>query len=109
MSARAKSDLPSNERPVPIHRAAAAATDERTMDKLPDDAMILLPARDLVLFPGMVLPIVVGRGGSIAAAQEAARNERPLGVVLQRSAEVEDPGPAETCTGSAPSPTSCAT
>ena len=54
------------------------------MDKLPDDAMILLPARDLVLFPGIVLPIVVGRGGSIAAAQEAARNERPLGVVLQR-------------------------
>ncbi|NJK33088.1 MAG: hypothetical protein HC927_12140 [Deltaproteobacteria bacterium] len=40
------------------------------MSKLPDDALVLLPVGDLVLFPGMVVPIVVGRAGSIAAAQE---------------------------------------
>ena len=49
------------------------------MAKPPDDALILLPVRNLVLFPGMVLPIVLGRGASIAAAQEAVRREKPLG------------------------------
>ena len=57
--------------------------------------MILLPVRNLVLFPGIVLPIVVGRGNSIAAAQEAARKELPLGVVLQRDPAVETPGPED--------------
>ncbi len=65
------------------------------MSKLPDDALILLPVNDLVLFPGMVVPIVVGRVGSIAAAQEAARNELPLGIVLQGNAAAKDPGPED--------------
>jgi ATP-dependent Lon protease len=65
------------------------------MNKLPDDQMILLPVRNLVLFPGIVLPIVVGRGNSIAAAQEAARKELPLGIVLQRNPTVETPGPED--------------
>ena len=64
------------------------------MNKLADDQMILLPVR-LVLFPGIVLPIVVGRGNSIAAAQEAARKELPLGVVLQRDPTIETPGPED--------------
>ena len=55
----------------------------------------ILPVRNLVLFPGMVLPIVLGRGASIAAAQEAVRREKPLGVILQRRPEVETPGPAD--------------
>ena len=65
------------------------------MAKPPDDALILLPVRNLVLFPGMVLPIVLGRGASIAAAQEAVRREKPLGVILQRRPEVETPGPED--------------
>ena len=62
---------------------------------LPEDAVILLPVRDLVLFPGVVLPITIGRRRSIAAAQEAARAERPVGVVLQREEEIDDPGPVD--------------
>jgi ATP-dependent Lon protease len=65
------------------------------MNKLADDQIILLPVRNLVLFPGIVLPLVVGRGNSIAAAQEAARKELPLGVVLQRDPTVETPGPED--------------
>jgi ATP-dependent Lon protease len=65
------------------------------MSKLPDDALVLLPVSDLVLFPGMVVPIVVGRAGSIAAAQEAARGERPLGIVLERGAAAGEPGPED--------------
>ncbi len=62
------------------------------MNAIPEGSLILLPVRDLVLFPGMVVPIVIGRPTSIAAAQEAARSEAPVGVVLQRSANVDDPG-----------------
>ena len=59
--------------------------------ELPQDALILLPVRNTVLFPGMVLPLAVGRRRSVAAAQEAVRGERPLGVVLQKDPEVETP------------------
>ncbi|MGB7596355.1 MAG: endopeptidase La [Gallionella sp.] len=60
---------------------------------LPDDALIILPVRNMVLFPGALVPITVGRVRSIAAAQFAARNQRPLGVLLQHRGEVEEPGP----------------
>jgi ATP-dependent Lon protease len=60
---------------------------------LPDDALIILPVRNVVMFPGAVFPITVGRDRSRAAAQEAVRLERPLGVLLQSKADVEEPGP----------------
>ena len=59
---------------------------------LPDDALILLPVRNLVLFPGAVLPLLVGRQRSQTAVQEAIRLERPIGVLLQRNPQVEEPG-----------------
>jgi ATP-dependent Lon protease len=60
---------------------------------LPPDAMIILPVRQTVLFPGIVLPLAIGRKSSIAAAQEAVRGERMLGVVLQTDPAVEEPRP----------------
>ena len=60
---------------------------------LPDDAMILLPVRNVVLFPGIVAPIMVGRERSRAAAQEALRLERPIGILLQSNPEINEPGP----------------
>lgn len=59
---------------------------------LPADALILLPVRSMVLFPGLTAPIGICRPSSIAAVQQAVREERPIGVVLQRNAEVDDPG-----------------
>src|SRR5216684_133711 len=53
------------------------------------------PERGTVLFPGTVLPITVGRPRSIAAAQEAVRRELPVGLVLQRDPQIEDPGAAD--------------
>src|SRR5436190_16886007 len=61
----------------------------------PPDAMIVLPVRQTVLFPGMVLPLAIGRRSSIAAAQEAVRSERMLGVVLQTNPAVEEPTPEQ--------------
>ena len=61
--------------------------------RLPDDAMILLPIRNMVLFPNMLVPVGIGRARSILAARQAAQNEQPMGVVMQRDASVEEPGP----------------
>ncbi len=58
---------------------------------LAPDAMILLPMRSLVLFPGTVLPVTLGRQRSIAAVQAAIRLSRPVGVILQRDPATEDP------------------
>src|SRR5437667_2545303 len=66
---------------------------EATSRPLPEDALIIVPVRNVVLFPGMVIPLTVGRERSRAAAQEAARLQRPLGVLLQSKTEVEEPGP----------------
>ncbi|HEY1361008.1 MAG TPA: endopeptidase La [Xanthobacteraceae bacterium] len=62
---------------------------------LPPASMILLPVRQTVLFPGMVLPLAIGRPASIAAAQEAVRREQPLGILLQIDPAAEDPGPEQ--------------
>jgi ATP-dependent Lon protease len=62
---------------------------------LPKDSIIILPVRQAVLFPGTVLPLAIGRPSSIAAAQEAVRAERSLGVVLQADPAIDDPKPAQ--------------
>ena len=48
---------------------------------LPADALILIPTRSLVMFPGTVLPVTLGRQRSIAAAQAAIRLNLPIGLV----------------------------
>ncbi|WP_372693994.1 endopeptidase La [Immundisolibacter sp.] len=58
-----------------------------------DDVLLILPVRNLVLFPGVVMPLTVGRKGSIEAAQEAVRSDRPLGLLLQKEAGDDHPGP----------------
>ncbi|MPZ42056.1 MAG: endopeptidase La [Betaproteobacteria bacterium] len=72
---------------------AAARAHGRESKAVPEDAMIIVPSRNVVLFPGVVFPLTIGRPGSIAAAQEALRAERPVGVLLQRQPEVNTPGP----------------
>jgi ATP-dependent Lon protease len=61
--------------------------------KIPEDALIIIPVREMVLFPGAIAPIAIGRPKSVAAAQQALREQRPVGIVLQRSPEIEEPGP----------------
>jgi len=59
----------------------------------PEDFLILLPVRNFVLFPELVMPLAVGRAASIAAAQEAIRTERPIGIILQRDPDKDEPEP----------------
>jgi ATP-dependent Lon protease len=73
-----------------------AGNDESTVLRaLPADAVIVVPVRDVVVFPGMVAPIAVGRPRSIAAAQQAVREQRQIGILMQRDAKVADPEPID--------------
>ena len=58
---------------------------------VPLDALIIVPMRNVVLFPGAVLPITVGRPISIKASQQAVREQRQIGVLLQKDPMVIDP------------------
>lgn len=75
----------------PSGQEPGKARQEQNFPPLPADAMIIVPVRSFVLFPGMVMPVTVGRAKSIAAAQQAVREQRPVGILKQREAETEDP------------------
>ncbi|MSQ69833.1 MAG: endopeptidase La [Betaproteobacteria bacterium] len=64
-----------------------------TLPPLPEDALIIIPVRKMVAFPGMILPVTIGREASIAAAQHAVKLERPVGLLLQRDPTADKPGP----------------
>ncbi|HEY6643126.1 endopeptidase La [Povalibacter sp.] len=56
-----------------------------------DDMLLIVPVRNLVLFPGTVLPVAVNRERSLAAAQEAMRTKRKIGFLLQKDPETQNP------------------
>jgi ATP-dependent Lon protease len=68
------------------------AASKGPMDDLPSDAMIIVPVRNLVVFPGLIAPLTVNRAASVAAAQEAVRSERRIGLLLQRDPSLDTPG-----------------
>jgi ATP-dependent Lon protease len=76
-------------------QAPSGHSERRASRPLPDDALIILPTRNLVLFPGVVLPITIGRAKSRGAAQEAARLQKPIGVLLQTKPDIDDPRPED--------------
>jgi ATP-dependent Lon protease len=55
-----------------------------------EDVLIILPVRGAVLFPGVVLPIAINDKLAIAAAQEAVRTQRRVGLLLQSDATAEE-------------------
>src|SRR5690606_23547092 len=67
--------------------------DEEEMNKetLPDELPIL-PLRNMVMFPGVVIPITAGRDKSIALIKYASSGNTVLGVVSQINEATEDPG-----------------
>ena len=81
-------NLPGTEQESPVNTASPASP-------LPPDGLVIIPVRNLVLFPGHVVPITIGRPGSVAAAQQALRDQRQVGIVMQRSPEVTEPAPAD--------------
>ncbi len=50
----------------------------------------LLPLRDIVVFPSMVIPLFVGRDKSITALNEVMKNEKKIILVTQKNSEVDE-------------------
>src|SRR5689334_4864704 len=67
-------------------------SDSEGMDgiEIPDE-ISLLPLRNTVLFPGVVLPITVGRDKSIRAVNDAYKADKLIGVIAQKDSNIEDP------------------
>ena len=72
---------------IPLNESDAESNEK--ID-IPDD-IALLPLRNTVLFPGVVLPITVGRDKSIKAVNDSYRSNKLIGVVAQKDSSVEDP------------------
>ncbi len=67
--------------------------DEEGAEKLQlPDELPLLPLRNTVLFPGVVIPITVGRDKSIKAIEESYKTDKLVGVLSQKDSNIEDPG-----------------
>ncbi|UAY51136.1 endopeptidase La [Ferruginibacter albus] len=72
---------------IPLNEDDAENIDEQTISsELP-----LLPLRNTVLFPGVVLPITVGRDKSIKAVNDAYKADKLIGVIAQKDSTVEEP------------------
>jgi len=55
----------------------------------------VLPLRDIVVFPGMIVPLFVGREKSVKALEEVMRDDKHILVVTQKNAQDDDPKPEE--------------
>ena len=69
------------------------AEDEEIINKesVPE-TLSILPLRNTVLFPGVVIPITAGRDKSIQLIKDANKGDKVIGVVAQRDEDVEEPG-----------------
>jgi ATP-dependent Lon protease len=76
--------------PAPASEPKAAK-----LKPIPDDALILIPLRNSVLFPGTIAPLAIGRTSSVAALQEATRLNSRIGFLLQRDREKNEVGPID--------------
>lgn len=71
---------------------------ENSQDVEIGEELPILPLRNTVLFPGVVLPITVGRDKSIKAINEAYKTDKLIGVVAQKNSDIEDPVPDDLLT-----------
>ena len=76
--------------PLPSPDEEARMSRSDVPDQLP-----ILALRNTVLFPGVVLPITLGRDSSLRLVKEASEQDRLIGVVAQRAAGEEQPGPED--------------
>ena len=67
---------------------------EKTEEKIvPANQIGILPLQEAVLFPHTVIPLAVVKKPGIALVEEALREGKPIGLVVLRDREIEDPGP----------------
>jgi len=91
-----EAEIPGATKPASTSTSTSSAGGEGV--QLPADALPILPIRNSILYPGVVVPLSIARQRSLAAIQHAVRNKSPLGVLLQRDPETAEPGPADLYT-----------
>ena len=81
---------------IPIIPLNENENEQDKITEVPDDLPIL-PLRNTVLFPGVVLPITVGRDKSIKAVNDAYKSNKLIGVLAQIDSTIEDPEVKDLC------------
>ena len=71
--------------------------DEQDKNLVIPETIPILPLRNTVLFPGVVIPITVGRDKSIKAVNDAYKTDKLIGVVAQKDTGIEDPAAKDLC------------
>ena len=66
-------------------------SEEQLMNVKVDDELPILPLRNMVLFPGIFMPVSIGRKSSLKLIRDAERRDTYIGVVCQKNAETETP------------------
>jgi ATP-dependent Lon protease len=92
-----ESDRPEKSRPVarsrsPVEKPAAEAAD---MPQVAAEAMAVLPLRDIVVFPHMIVPLFVGREKSVRALEAVMKEDKQILLVAQKNAAQDDPEPGD--------------
>jgi len=62
---------------------------------IPPGALMILPLRNMVLFPSTIMPLVVGRPTSLQVVEEAVRQQFAVGFIAQRDPQIEMPQPKD--------------
>jgi ATP-dependent Lon protease len=75
---------------IPLNEEDTSVDDQPIPDELP-----ILALRNTVLFPGVVIPITVGRDKSIKAVTEAYKTDKLVGVIAQKDSTIEEPTPID--------------
>jgi ATP-dependent Lon protease len=81
-------------------KVAATAKPAQVAKPAPAEALAVLPLRDIVVFPHMIVPLFVGREKSVRALEAVMKDDKQILLVAQIPR-------SRTSTGSAPSPRSC--
>ena len=65
------------------------------MTEFSDDSLAVLPLRDIVVFPHMIVPLFVGREKSVSALEHVMHDDKKVILVTQKSPSLDDPGPKD--------------
>ena len=77
---------------VPVKRSRAKAAAPPDPETVMGDLMPVLPLRDIVVFPHMIVPLFVGREKSVRALEAVMKEDKQILLVAQRNATQDDPG-----------------
>jgi ATP-dependent Lon protease len=77
-----------------IAEATDAPTTKPRLD-IPTGALVIVPMRNRVLYPSMVMPLMVGSPARLQAVEEAVRQQVPIGFIVQRDPNTDSPQPKD--------------